>query len=68
VAAWTDALTAARGLEVRTPELRALTRLVAAAGDSDRALIEELRTVRDTFTEGFETADLREAAEALTRL
>ena len=56
----------ARRLEARAPELRALTRLVGAVGDADRAsLVEELRGVHDAFTEGFETADLREAAEVL---
>ena len=48
------------------PELRALTRLVGAAGAADRAArIEELRVAHAAFTEGFETADLREAAEVL---
>jgi predicted ATPase len=68
-AAWTDAVRVARVLEVRTPELRALTRLVRTAGDeAGRAsLIDQLRDVHASFTEGFETADLREAAEVLAR-
>ncbi len=66
VAAWTQALAAARRIEARTPELRALTRLVGAADGADRAsLVEELRAVHASFTEGFDTADLREAQAAL---
>jgi hypothetical protein len=66
IATWTNAVAAARRLEARAPELRALTRLVGAVDDADRAsLVEELRGVHASFTEGFETADLREAAEVL---
>ena len=64
--AWRQGLAAARRIEARMPELRALTRLVGAVPGSERAtLVEELRAVHATFTEGFETADLREAAAAL---
>jgi hypothetical protein len=65
-ASWRQALAGARRLEARMPELRALTRLVgAAAGDEREVLAGELRTVHATFTEGFDTADLREAQAAL---
>ena len=64
--AWRQGLAASRRIEARMPELRALTRLVGAVSGSERAaLVEELRAVHATFTEGFETADLREAAAAL---
>ena len=63
---WRQGLAAARRIEARMPELRALTRLVGAAPDAERAADgDELRAVHATFTEGFETADLREAAAAL---
>jgi predicted ATPase/class 3 adenylate cyclase len=66
LASWRQALAGARQLEARMPELRALTRLVGAAeGDERGVLVEELRTVYATFTEGFETADLHEAKAAL---
>jgi adenylate cyclase len=65
-AAWRQALGAARRLEARMPELRALTRLVGAAEGAERAaLVEELRAVHAGFTEGFDTDDLREAQAAL---
>ena len=63
---WRQGLAAARRIEARMPELRALTRLVGAVPGSERAtLVDELRAVHATFTEGLETADLREAAAAL---
>jgi hypothetical protein len=64
---WRQGLAAARRIEARTPELRALTRLVSAVPGSERAaIVDELRAVHATFTEGFETLDLREATAALT--
>lgn len=69
-AAWYGrALEMARAQGALTWELRAamsLVRLRAGAADEDEA-IAVLRTVRERFTEGFGTADLREAA-ALLRL
>ena len=64
---WRQGLVAARRIEARTPELRALTRLASSAeGAARAAFVEELREVHATFTEGFETLDLREASEALS--
>ena len=66
VEAWTQALAAARRIEARMPELRALTRLAGAAEAADRAaLLDELRDVYAAFTEGLETADLGDAREVL---
>jgi predicted ATPase/class 3 adenylate cyclase len=66
VEAWGRSRDGARAFEVRMVELRALTRLVVAAQGTQREpLIQELRSVYDTFTEGLETADLREAAAVL---
>src|SRR3954453_18160019 len=69
VETWTQGVTAARRIEARMPELRALTRLAAAAGARGAAdgavLVDELRAAYAWFTEGFETADLREAREVL---
>jgi hypothetical protein len=45
-------------------QLRAATRLARIAPDVERpARLEALRSIRATFTEGFATPDLREAAE-----
>jgi len=65
-AAWERALTNARRLGVRMSELRAATRLFrAASSGSGRQRPHDLRSIYETFTEGFDTADLVEAREAL---
>jgi hypothetical protein len=47
-------------------QLRAATRLAHVAPESDRPRhVEALRATRATFTEGFETHDLVEAAQLL---
>ena len=47
-------------------ELRAATRLARSAPPETRtARLHDLRTIYDTFTEGFSTADLVEACEVL---
>ena len=61
----------AASLGARMPQLRAATRLrrlSLARDDADPTVLTRgsLRAVLDTFTEGFETLDLREAREALT--
>jgi hypothetical protein len=51
----------------RMTQLRAATRLVRTAEDSDRQRrTEALREIRSTFSEGFGTQDLVEAAELIT--
>jgi hypothetical protein len=50
----------------RMPQLRAATRLCRVATEADRSdRVEGLRAVHATFTEGFSTPDLVEAAELL---
>jgi hypothetical protein len=50
----------------RMPQLRAAVRLCRVATDADRGpRLEVLRAVHATFTEGFATPDLLEAAELL---
>lgn len=66
----TESYRRAHGLSVvhgeRMPQLRAAARLVRWAAPAERAhWVEELRAVHETFTEGFETPDLVEAAELL---
>jgi predicted ATPase len=60
------ALGAARNLGLRTPQLQTATRLArlrtANGGDPEPDV---LRTIYETFTEGFETADLAEARAVL---
>jgi hypothetical protein len=52
--------------EARMPQLRAAVRLCRVATDTDRSdRLEALRAVHATFTEGFSTPDLVEAAELL---
>ena len=47
-------------------QLRAATRLAQAAPESDRPRrLEALQAVHSTFTEGFDTFDLVEAAQLL---
>jgi predicted ATPase/class 3 adenylate cyclase len=66
VDAWTHALATSRRIEARLPELRALTRLAGAVEGAERVgRVEELRAVYAGFTEGHDTADLREAAALL---
>jgi predicted ATPase/class 3 adenylate cyclase len=63
-----DARESARRLGVRMSELRATTRLCASVPAVARdERIRDLRSVLDTFTEGFGTADLADAHEALER-
>jgi predicted ATPase/class 3 adenylate cyclase len=66
VAAYRSALQGARRIGVPMSELRALTRLTTSGEERDRSLFaDELRASLATFTEGFETADLRDAGAAL---
>jgi hypothetical protein len=52
--------------DARMPQLRAAARLVRIAGEGDRAdRLATLRGVHATFTEGFATPDVMEAAELL---
>jgi predicted ATPase/class 3 adenylate cyclase len=64
------ALDAARDLGARMPELRAATRLtrLRAASRTAPDELENLRSVYEEFTEGFETPDLREARSILHEL
>jgi hypothetical protein len=55
----------AAGLDARSTQLRAATRLARIAGDSPAAM-ETLAATYATFDEGFETLNLREAAEVLS--
>jgi adenylate cyclase len=62
VAEWRSAVDGARDFQIVMTQLRALTRLVGVAGGRERdRLAGELRVVYDSFTEGLDTADLREA-------
>lgn len=64
------ALRQAREQQAKSLELRAacsFARFAAAHGDADRAR-ELLAPIYDSFTEGFETADLKEAADLLREL
>jgi predicted ATPase/class 3 adenylate cyclase len=65
-----SALVAARELGARMPELRAATRLtrLSAASGSPETVVEQLRSVYEDFTEGFETPDLLEALSILHEL
>ena len=64
--AWRQALGSARRIGFRMAELRALTRLVRlTTGPARATLVDELRAVRASYTEGLTTADLREADAAL---
>jgi len=52
----------------RMSQLRAAVRLCRIAGEAERpARLEQLRDIHATFTEGFATRDLQEAAELLGR-
>jgi hypothetical protein len=65
-AAYETALEEARRLDVRMSALRAATRLArSASADSRSRRLHDLRSIYDTFTEGFATDDLVEAREAL---
>ena len=57
-------------LELRMPQLRAATRIGRRAQGREQAeqAARDLRAVLETFTDGFETADLREAQECLAAL
>jgi hypothetical protein len=65
-----SALVAAQELEARMPQLRAATRLtrISAGSGSAEDVVEELRSVYEDFTEGFETPDLLEARRILHEL
>ncbi len=53
VGAWTQALAAARRIEARSPELRALTRLAVAVDEADRAtFVAELRDAHSRVHRG----------------
>lgn len=60
----------AAALELRMPQLRAATRLGrrALGGEQAEQAARDLRAVLETFTDGFETVDLREARECLAAL
>jgi hypothetical protein len=61
-----SALGTSRRIGIPMSELRALTRLTTAGSEGDRLLFaDELRASLASFTEGFETADLRDADAAL---
>jgi hypothetical protein len=65
-AAYETALEEARRLDVRMSALRAATRLARSASAESRSRrLHDLRSIYDTFTEGFATDDLVEAREAL---
>jgi tetratricopeptide (TPR) repeat protein len=65
-AVYQAALDDARELGVRMSELRAATRLSRSATPDSRARrMHELRSIYDTFTEGFATPDLIDAREVL---
>ena len=65
-AAYETGLAISRTLGVRMSELRAATRLARSARPELRARrLHDLRSVYDTFTEGFATADLAEARQVL---
>jgi tetratricopeptide (TPR) repeat protein len=60
----------AEGLDARMPQLRAAIRLSRLWRDQGKAgeLSQPLRRTYETFTEGFATADLREASDLLSDL
>lgn len=65
-AAYERAYRQAAGLGARSVQLRAAVRLCEVASDGERpARLAALRDVFDTFTEGLDTPDLRDAAEVL---
>lgn len=65
-ACYERALTMAGHLGARVPELRAAGRLCRIATEENRQdRVDRLRAVHSTFTEGFSTPDLVEAAELL---
>ena len=65
-AAYRSALDESRQRHLRMSELRATTRLARSASPESRSgRLHDLRSVYDTFTEGFTTADLLEARETL---
>ena len=67
--AYRVALASARRIGVRMAELQTLTRLVRrSTGDERTQRAGELRAVLDGFTEGFGTADLREAQAAMAEV
>jgi predicted ATPase len=63
-----NAIEIARSMQVRMEELRAATRLVRLADVSDSRQLLALRDIYDQFSEGFDTAPLREAAAVLAPL
>jgi hypothetical protein len=66
IASYERAYDVSARLGSRSTQLRAAARLIQAVPDSDRARwVEALRAIHATFTEGFGTRDLTEAAELL---
>ena len=65
-ASYREAFAMSERFAARGPQLRAAARLVRLAGDADRSVrLDALRAVHATFSEGFATPDLVEAAELL---
>ncbi len=66
VAAHRTALETARRVGVRMPELKALTRLArSTSGDERAGYVAALRSTLPRIRDGFDTADVRDAADAL---
>jgi hypothetical protein len=64
--AYESAFAGAGRVNARLPQLRAALKLARVAADSELAeRIEVVRQLHATFTEGFETSDLIDAAEAI---
>ena len=67
-AAYERAFASSERYGARMSQLRAAVRLCRIAGEEDReARLAQLRPIHATFSDGFETPDLREAAELLGR-
>jgi predicted ATPase len=69
-AAYGEAIEVARGQQARLLELRATTSLARLLGESGPrgSAREMLAPIYETFTEGFDTADLRDAKALLDEL
>jgi tetratricopeptide (TPR) repeat protein len=66
VASYEQAIEGARRFDARLPMLRAAARLCRAVGPDDKGMAREtLRRAYESFTEGFTTRDVAEAAELL---
>jgi hypothetical protein len=67
-AAYERAFASSERYGARMSQLRAAVRLCRIAGEEDReARLAQLRPIHATFSDGFETPDLQEAAELLGR-